>query len=211
MQVCRKCGTALRDTDKYCSQCGARAPSASVRARKEKAQKKKEQKEITFRTQPEKGTHYRENFEEGEKVKSVTIKAQSGLTGSAAYNAIDFENAKVTFTPGTESGTIELSYGNGIDIKADGTFEAYFVSFAAEQAHRLIHFVASPLKFRPAALGSEFVHSVPASRADLSGSNLLRVVQSLGSLSIRIMQTHLFYQQNCNYPFFCPLTFVSGT
>ena len=29
-----------------------------------------------------------------------------------------------------------------------------------------------------------------------------RVVQSLGSLSIRIMQTHLFYQQNCNYPFF---------
>ena len=66
MQVCRKCGAALRDTDKYCSQCGARAPSASVRARKEKAQKKKEQKEITFRTQPEKGTHYRENFEEGE-------------------------------------------------------------------------------------------------------------------------------------------------
>ena len=81
--------------------------------------------------------------------------------------------------------------------------EAYFVSFAAEQAHRLIHFVASPLKFRPAALGSEFVHSVPASCADLSGSNLLRVVQSLGSLSIRIMQTHLFYQQNCNYPFVC--------
>ena len=63
------------------------------------------------------------------------------------------------------------------------------------------HSAASPLKFRPAALGSEFVHSVPASRTDLSGSNLLRVVQSLGSLSIRIMQTHLFYQQNCNYPF----------
>ena len=63
------------------------------------------------------------------------------------------------------------------------------------------HSAASPLKSRPAALGSEFVHSVPASRADLSGSNLLRVVQSLGSLSIRIMQTHLFYQQNCNYPF----------
>ncbi len=68
------------------------------------------------------------NFEAGEKVKSVTIKAQSGLTGSAAYNAIDFENANVTFTPGTESGTIELSYGSGIDIEADGTFEAYFVS-----------------------------------------------------------------------------------
>jgi hypothetical protein len=24
----------------------------------------------------------------------------------------------------------------------------------------------------------------------------------IGSLSIRIMQTHLFYQQNCNYPNF---------
>ena len=68
------------------------------------------------------------NFEAGEKVKSVTIKAQSGLTGSAAYNAIDFENASVNFTPGTESGTIELSYGNGADIESDGTFQAYFVS-----------------------------------------------------------------------------------
>ena len=35
--------------------------------------------------------------------------------------------------------------------------EANFVSFAAEITQRLIHFVASPLKFRPAALGSEFV------------------------------------------------------
>ena len=28
------------------------------------------------------------------------------------------------------------------------------------------------------------------------------MVQFFGSLSIRIMQTHLFYQQNCNYPNF---------
>ena len=28
------------------------------------------------------------------------------------------------------------------------------------------------------------------------------MVQYIGSLSIRIMQTHLFYQQNCNYPNF---------
>ena len=68
------------------------------------------------------------NFEAGEKVKSVTIKAQSGLTGSAEYSAIDFENATVTFTQGAESGTIELSYGNGTDIESDGTFQAYFVS-----------------------------------------------------------------------------------
>ena len=64
----------------------------------------------------------------GEKVKSVTIKAESGLTGSVAYGAIDFENAEVTFTPGTESGSIEISYGNGVDIKSDGTFQAYFIS-----------------------------------------------------------------------------------
>lgn len=92
MQVCRKCGAALRDTDKYCSQCGARAPSAGVRARKEKAQKKKEQKEITFRTKPEKGNHYRENFEEGENRRNalrgtvaVLLLMLLAVAGFAAY------------------------------------------------------------------------------------------------------------------------------
>ena len=66
MEVCRKCGAVLRETDKFCSQCGAKIPSAGAKARQARAQKKKQQKEITFRTKPEKGTHYRENFEEGE-------------------------------------------------------------------------------------------------------------------------------------------------
>lgn len=66
MKVCRKCGAVLRDTDRFCSQCGIRVPSDSAVARQEKIQKKKQQKEVMFRTKPEKGTRYRENFEEGE-------------------------------------------------------------------------------------------------------------------------------------------------
>ena len=66
MEVCRKCGAPLRDTDKYCSKCGARAPSERARLRKERAEKKKQLKTITFRTKPEKGPRYREHFEEGE-------------------------------------------------------------------------------------------------------------------------------------------------
>ena len=66
MNICRKCGAVLRDGDKYCSKCGARAPSARNQERKQKAQKKKQSKEITFRTKPANSRGYRENFEEGE-------------------------------------------------------------------------------------------------------------------------------------------------
>ena len=114
MQVCRKCGTALRDTDKYCSQCGARAPSASVRARKERAQKKKEQKEITFRTQPEKGTHYRENFEEGENRRSalrvtvtILILMLLAVAGFAGYYLYLGRSSK-DVPAGSDSAPIEI-------------------------------------------------------------------------------------------------------
>ena len=66
MNICRKCGSVLRDGDRYCSKCGARAPSVKAQERKQKAQLKKQQKEITFRTKPAHGRGYRENFEEGE-------------------------------------------------------------------------------------------------------------------------------------------------
>ena len=66
MNICRKFGAVLRDGDKYCSKCGARAPSARNQERKQKAQKKKQSKEITFRTKPANSRGYRENFEEGE-------------------------------------------------------------------------------------------------------------------------------------------------
>ncbi|MBO6249379.1 MAG: hypothetical protein J6N54_11255, partial [Bacteroidales bacterium] len=71
------------------------------------------------------------SFEEGEKVKSVVIKAP-GLSGSAAYAAIDFENATVTFTPDEategETAALTLDYGAGATLADDGTFGAYFVA-----------------------------------------------------------------------------------
>ncbi len=71
------------------------------------------------------------SFEEGEKVKSVVIKAP-GLSGSAAYTAIDFENATVTFTPDEaaegETAALTLDYGAGAALADDGTFGAYFVA-----------------------------------------------------------------------------------
>lgn len=66
MNICRKCGAVLREGDKYCSKCGARASKGRIEAHRENAQKKKQEKEITFRTKPEHGASYRENFEEGE-------------------------------------------------------------------------------------------------------------------------------------------------
>ena len=66
MNICRKCGAVLRDGDKFCSKCGARAPSARSEQRRQNAQKRKQEKEITFRTKPARSPGYRENFEEGE-------------------------------------------------------------------------------------------------------------------------------------------------
>ena len=115
MQVCRKCGAALRDSDKYCSQCGARAPSAGVRARKERAQKKKQQKEITFRTQPEKGTHYRENFEEGENRRSalrvtvtILILMMLAVAGFAGYYLYNRGSSSRNVSAGRDGASIEI-------------------------------------------------------------------------------------------------------
>ena len=61
----------------------------------------------------------------------MVIKAP-GLSGSAAYTAIDFENASVTFTPDEategETAALTLDYGAGVDLADDGTFGAYFVA-----------------------------------------------------------------------------------
>ena len=71
MKVCRKCGSPIRDGDKFCGKCGARAPSAGsvyLEEKREKARKKKQDKEVRFQTLPSdsKTKGYRENFEEGE-------------------------------------------------------------------------------------------------------------------------------------------------
>lgn len=66
------------------------------------------------------------SFEEGEKVKSVVIKAP-GLSGSTVYEKVDFENATVTFTP-SDAEALTLDYGNGVALASDGTFSSYFVA-----------------------------------------------------------------------------------
>ena len=68
------------------------------------------------------------NFAEGEKVQSVTINAQNGLTGSASYADIDFENGKANFVREEGPGILTLVYDGGMDIPADGPFYAYFVA-----------------------------------------------------------------------------------
>lgn len=69
------------------------------------------------------------NFAEDDgMVKSVTINAQNGLTGSASYADIDFENGKVNFVREEGPGAIALVYDGGMDIPADGPFYAYFVA-----------------------------------------------------------------------------------
>ena len=69
------------------------------------------------------------NFAEDDgMVKSVTINAQNGLTGSASYADIDFENGKVNFVREEGPGVIALVYDGGMDIPADGPFYAYFVA-----------------------------------------------------------------------------------
>lgn len=69
------------------------------------------------------------NFAEDDgMVKSVTINAQNGLTGSASYADIDFENGKVNFVREEGPGSIALVYDDGMDIPADGPFYAYFVA-----------------------------------------------------------------------------------
>jgi len=69
---------------------------------------------------------------ESEKVKSVTVRAESGLTGSATLADVDFASATVSFTAADESGELVLSYPDGTDVLEDGTFQAYFVSLPGQ-------------------------------------------------------------------------------
>ena len=64
----------------------------------------------------------------GETVKSVTINADAGLTGSASASDIDFENSTVNFVRDEAPGILTLSYGDGVAAPALGAFEAYFVT-----------------------------------------------------------------------------------
>ena len=70
-------------------------------------------------------------FGTDEFVKSVTIAAQGGMSGSAGLGDIDFANSSVSFTADAEGG-ITLSYGKNGQAVSDGAFAAYFVSLPGE-------------------------------------------------------------------------------
>ena len=63
-----------------------------------------------------------------EKVVSVTINAENGLSGSASFADIDFENASVNFVRDEGPGILTLSYGSGVSAPAGDPFYAYFVT-----------------------------------------------------------------------------------
>lgn len=68
MKVCRKCGAPLRDTDRYCSRCGARVkPRQDEKdaARQEKKRARADRK-VHFRTAPPGGKKDLDSFEDYE-------------------------------------------------------------------------------------------------------------------------------------------------
>ena len=66
-------------------------------------------------------------FGTDESVKSVTIAAQGGMSGSAGLGDINFAKASVNFKADAEGG-ITLSYGKNGQAVSGGAFVAYFVS-----------------------------------------------------------------------------------
>ena len=64
---------------------------------------------------------------EGQKVKTVKITSTDKLTGSAAYENVNFSAGTVAWD-NSGSNVITISYGEGKDIPAEATFYAYFIS-----------------------------------------------------------------------------------
>ena len=68
MKVCRKCGAPLRDTDRFCSQCGAKVPVSRQEKARERQRRRdeRERKKIRFQTAPMERRRTLDNFEENE-------------------------------------------------------------------------------------------------------------------------------------------------
>ncbi len=81
-----------------------------------------------------------------ESVKTVTIVAQGGMSGSASLSDIDFEKASVTFTADTDGG-ITLSYGKTGQAVSEGAFVAYFVSLPGDVTITAIEVVTDQYRY----------------------------------------------------------------
>ena len=119
MKICRKCGTALRDEDKFCNKCGARAPSVKSEERRKNAEKRKQEKEITFRTRPANARGFTDNFEEGENrshalLVTVTVLVVMMLA-VAAFAMFYFVRKR--------SQTGRSGYGSAIEIITDSSVQ----------------------------------------------------------------------------------------
>ena len=73
------------------------------------------------------------NVEKGTVIKKVVITSSAKLTGSAAYDAINFETGAVSFDANSGSTSITLDYGDGVAIPDEATFYAYFISLAGNK------------------------------------------------------------------------------
>ena len=96
----------------------------------------------------------------GEKVVSVTINAENGLVGSASFADIDFENASVSFVRDEGPGILTLNYGDGVDIPADGAFNAYFVTIPGKATITSMEVLTDQYRYvRSIEGGKEFTFS----------------------------------------------------
>lgn len=106
MKVCRKCGAPLRETDRFCSQCGARVPLSREEKRKAGQERKqeKEQRKVHFQTAPpgrEKSLDSFEEYENRSRALKMTVKALviiAVLTALAVF-AYTWEGKKWIFRP----------------------------------------------------------------------------------------------------------------
>ena len=142
MNICRKCGSVLRDGDRYCSKCGARAPSARALDRKQKAQQKKQRKKITFQTKPAHSRGYRENFEEGENRSHallVTVTILVVMMLAVAAFAMFYFLRKRSLAGGTDySSAIEIITENSVTAAgAEGSSQTADQSGASSDAQPL--------------------------------------------------------------------------
>ena len=64
---------------------------------------------------------------EGSVVKRVKITSTDKLTGSAAYEDMDFEAGTVVFDPASGSEELTISFGGGVTNPVERTFYAYFL------------------------------------------------------------------------------------
>ena len=93
----------------------------------------------------------------GEKVKSVTITANGGMTGKATYPG-DFtlgDKNKVNFTKVNEP--LVLAYGDGVAAPAEDPFYAYFVAVPGEATVTSIEVLTDQYKYtKTVAAGAKF-------------------------------------------------------